>query len=176
MRMRVLTMSVIVLAVIAGVAMAQGQQQRASPHETATGTVDGATITVTYGRPYAKGRKIVGGLVPYGQVWRTGADEATLLETTKDLQFGSVRVPAGKYSLYTVAGEKSWTLVINRQTGQWGTEYDEAQDLARVDGMAMPTKSPVEQFEIKVEPRPGGGALHLAWENTMVMVPFTVAK
>jgi Protein of unknown function (DUF2911) len=150
--------------------------QRVSPHETASGTVDGAKISVTYGRPYAKGRKIVGGLVPYGQPWRTGADEATMLVTDKDLMFGNTHVSAGKYTLFTLPGEKSWQLIINKQTGQWGTAYDQKQDLARIPMSVGKTSAPVEQLTIAVADTPSGGELQISWENTLVTAPFSVMK
>lgn len=154
-----------------------------SPHETISATIDGAKITVVYGRPYTKDprsgepRKIWGKLVPYGKVWRTGADAATLLTTDKDLQFGDTTVPAGKYSLYTLPEENGKSkLIINKQTGQWGTEYDKGQDLARVDLKKEALENPVNQFTITVEPAASGGVLTLKWENTAYVVPFTVKK
>ena len=108
-------------------------QPPGSPHETVKATVGGATISIEYGRPYMRGRKIMGSLVPYDRVWRTGADAATTLTTSKALVIGGATVPAGKVTLYTLPAEAGWKLIINKQTGQWGTEYDQAQDLARVD-------------------------------------------
>jgi hypothetical protein len=150
--------------------------QRASPHETVNATIDGAKISVTYGRPYMKGRKIAGGLVPYGQVWRTGADEATTLVTDKALMFGSTHVQPGTYTLYTLPGEKGWQLIVNKQTGQWGTEYNQAQDLARIPMKVTKTAAPVEQFTIAIDDTPAGGELKLTWENSEVTAPFTVMK
>jgi hypothetical protein len=156
-----------------GVAL-DAQRQRASPHETAKATVDGATIAIDYGRPYMKGRKIFGGLVPFGQVWRTGADEATTLTTDKGLVFGSLAVPAGKYTLFTIPGEKEWTLVINKQIGQWGTQYDQAQDLGRVTIPVGATAAPVEQLTIKIGDTTSGGELHFEWESTRAVATFAV--
>ncbi len=160
-----------------GIALdAQQQKQRASPHETAAATVHGAKISVTYGRPYVKGRTIFGDLVPYGKIWRTGADEATILETDTTLAFGSVTVAPGKYSLYTIPGEKEWTLVINKQVGQWGTRYDEAQDLGRVP-MTVGPEDFKEQFEIDIEEEDGNrGALEFQWDKTEARAVFTVKK
>ena len=152
------------------------QRQRASPHETVSATVDGAKISVTYGRPYAKGRKIVGGLVPYGQVWRTGADEATTLVTDKALMFGNTHVGPGTFTIFTLPGEKEWQLIINKQTGQWGTDYAEAQDLGRIPMTVGKTPSPVEQLTIAVADTPAGGELRLSWENTTATAAFTVMK
>ncbi len=158
-----------------GVAL-DAQRQRASPHETASATVDGATVSVVYGRPYVKGRKIftADGLHPFGKVWRTGADEATILETDKNLQFGTLAVPAGKYSLYTIPGEKEWTLIINKKTGHWGTEYPEAENLGKVVMATSKTAAPVEQFTIVIADTPAGGELQLSWENTRAVATFAV--
>ncbi len=141
-------------------------QPPGSPHDTVTANVGGATVSITYGRPYMRGRKIVGGLVPYGRVWRTGADESTTLVTDAPLVIGGTTVPAGKVSLYTLPDAQGWKLIINKQTGQWGTEYNEAQDLARVDMTTRPLPTPVDQFTITIE----GGQLKLAWELTEVSV------
>jgi hypothetical protein len=108
--------------VIAGVSnlTAQGKQQ--SPKSTATGKIGSANVTITYSSPAVKGRKIWGELVPYGKVWRAGANEATIIETDKDLVVEGKKLPAGKYSLYALPGEKEWQIIINSQTGQWGIE------------------------------------------------------
>ena len=158
-----------------GVAL-DAQRQRASPHETVSATVDGATVSVVYGRPYVKGRTIftTDGLHPFGKVWRTGADEATILETDKNLMFGTLAVPAGKYSLYTIPGEKEWTLVINKKTGQWGTAYPEAENLGTVTMAVSKTPALVEQFTIAIADTPAGGELHLTWENTKAVATFAV--
>jgi hypothetical protein len=101
---------------------AQPGSPRQSPKMTATGKIGAATVTITYGSPSVKGRKIWGDLVPYGKVWRSGANEATLIETDKDLMVEGKKLAAGKYSLYTIPGEKEWQIIINSQTGQWGIE------------------------------------------------------
>jgi len=148
--------------------------ERRSPHETVKGTIDGAQVTIEYGRPYMKGRQVEGGLVPYDRVWRTGADEATTLTTDKALKIGSASVPAGKYTLYTQASEGEWKLIINKQTGQWGTVYDEKQDLVRVPMTKKALGTPVEQFTISIEDAAGpGGAIKLAWNKTEASVPVT---
>lgn len=160
------------LAVPAGLVAAQ--EKRASPHETVKATIDGGTVSITYGRPSMKGRKIFGGLVPYGQVWRTGADEATVLETDKALMFGALHVNPGKISLFSLVTEKGWTLVLNKQTGQWGTDYAQAQDLGRVPMRVETLKTPVEQFTISIEKGPSGkgGVLVMQWETTKASVVF----
>jgi hypothetical protein len=151
------------------------QQKRASPHETIKATIDGANVSVTYGRPYMKSRKIFGGIVPYGQVWRTGADEATILETDKALMFGALHVNPGKISLYSLLTDKTWTLVLNKKTGQWGTEYTQSEDLGRVPMRVETLSAPVEQFTITVEKNPAGkgGVIVMQWETTKATLAFT---
>jgi hypothetical protein len=155
-------------------AQPQKKAQRASPREEATANVAGAHITVEYGRPFMKGREIFGGLVPHDKVWRTGADEATILTTDRALVFGTLEVPAGTYSLYTIPGEARWELIVNRQTGQWGTRYDEAQDLGRVPMTVTRLDSPVEQFTIEIGASNDGGELRFEWAQTRATAPFKV--
>lgn len=128
------------------------------------------SITINYSAPSMRGRKIMGGLVPYGQVWRTGANAATTLTTDTDLMIGSLHVPAGKYTLYTIPGEKEWTLIVNKQTGQWGTNYDEKRDLGRVKMKVARTATPVEMLVFGVNDK----ELSLSWENTKASVPVMV--
>ena len=153
---------------------AQGQpRQPLSPRDTADIQVAGDRILVDYGRPYMRGRTIMGGLVPYGEVWRTGANAATTFVTRRNLRINGVDVPAGTYTLYTLPGEREWQLIVNRQTGQWGTEYNQEQDLARIPMRVERTPSPVEQFTIALEPA-GGNVVNLVltWENTRAWVPM----
>ena len=146
---------------------------QASPRDTARGTVGGGTVTVDYGRPSKRGRVIcaANGLVPYGQVWRTGANAATTLVTSRAVMVGATRLPAGTYTLYTIPNANGWQLVINKQTGQWGTEYDQKQDLARVPMRVTKLASPVEQFTIAVEP----AALVMKWDTVQASVPLRAA-
>ena len=160
------------------------QQKRVSPHETVSAVIDGNRITVVYGRPYTKdpksgeARKIWGGLVPYGKVWRTGADEATTLTTQKPIVFGDTTIPAGAYTLYTLPQEDgSAKLIVNKQLGQWGTQYDEKQDLARIDLKKDALEKPLDQLAIAVAKNPsGGGVLKIMWEDTQYSASFTVQK
>lgn len=154
----------------------QAQDGRRSPHQTVSATVDNARISITYGRPYIRGRKIMGGLVPYGRVWRTGADEATMLVTDKALMFGTARVPAGTYTLYTLPGEKQWKLIVNRETGQFGTDYNQQRDLVRIDMQVGSTNAPVDQLTLMITDTSAGGELKLRWERAELTVPFTVVK
>jgi hypothetical protein len=127
-----------------------------------------ANITVTYGRPYKKGREIYGGLVPYDEVWRTGADEATTLETDRDLMLGALHVPAGKYALFTIPGASMWTLIVNKVSDQWGAfSYDEAEDLGRVQMSVSETAEMMEQLTIGIEAGEGtNGTLSIDWDMT----------
>jgi Protein of unknown function (DUF2911) len=159
------------------------EKPRVSPHETITGQIDGSDVTIVYGRPYTKDpksgapRKIWGELVPFGKVWRAGADEATLLTTKQAFDIGGTAVPAGTYSLFILPDEKGAKLIINKQTGQWGTKYDEAQDLVRVDMKKDATDKAVDQFTIKIESNPaGGGTLKFCWENAQYSVALKAKK
>ncbi|HLJ86594.1 MAG TPA: DUF2911 domain-containing protein [Candidatus Angelobacter sp.] len=156
--------------VLAG-AQEQDKSKRPSPPATAEATINGKKITIDYSRPSAKGRKVMGGVVPYGEVWRTGANEATTLTTEGDINIGGTDVPAGKYTLYTFPSEGTWKLIINKQTGQWGTEYKEDQDLARVDLRKSSLSKPVEQFLISLKKKGANAAnLVLEWEKTRLSV------
>lgn len=149
----------------------QDKSKRPSPPGTAEVTLKNKEITIDYSRPSLKGRKVGQELAPYGNVWRTGANEATALNTAIDLNIGGAKVPAGKYTLYTLPSEGTWKLIINKQTGQWGTQYDESQDLARVDMKKTALPQPVEQFTISFDKKNENTAnLNLDWENTRVSV------
>ncbi len=147
---------------------------RKSPHETASVTLDGKQVSLAYGRPYLKGRKAVGGtLVPFGEVWRLGADEATKLTTPIDLMIGDLKVPAGSYALFAMAKEDgSWTLIVSKTADQWGAfSYDQAQDLGRVPMLVTKMSAPIEQFTMAFTGANGKSAtLALTWENTMASV------
>jgi hypothetical protein len=181
--MNTLKSFVAMAAIVACTLPLMAQQKRVSPHETVSAVIDGSRVTVTYGRPYTKSpktgetRKIWGGLVPYGQVWRTGADEATTLITQKPLVFGDTTVPAGAYTLWTLPAEDgSAKLIINKQIGQWGVgpgSYDEKNDVARVDLKKDALVTPVDQLTIAVS-KPG--LFKLSWENIQYSAAFTVQK
>ena len=152
------------------------QQQRESPHESTSGVIAGKTITIEYGRPYQKGRKIYGGLVPFGKVWRTGADEATTLTTEADLMVGDVHVPKGTYGLFTIPGKNAWTLALNKTAKQWGAfEYNSGQDLGRTAMKISGLDEPLEQLTITIEPTSGDkGTLKIAWAQTVAKVDIVV--
>jgi hypothetical protein len=145
-----------------------------SPLDTVEASIAGASLRVIYSRPAKRGRRIWGGLVPYGEVWRTGANAATAFSTDRDLEISGVVVPAGDYTLYSIYTPESARLIINRQTGQWGTVYDAERDLARVEMTGETLPEPVERFTIVIEPTEDGGMLSLAWDTTRFRVPFRV--
>jgi hypothetical protein len=144
-----------------------------SPSDTARASVAGVALSVRYSRPSTRGRVIFGNVVPWNQVWRTGANQATVLETSADLTVAGTAVPAGKYSLWTIPGPAGWKLIVNKNTGQWGTDYDAQYDLARLDMKVEPLRQPVEQFTIAIEPKGKGGMLKLEWEKTRASIPFS---
>jgi hypothetical protein len=118
-----------------------------------------------------RGRKIFGGLVPYGEVWRTGANEATTFVTNADLQVGGKAVPAGQYTIFTVPKEAGWTLIINKKTGEWGIPYKyESDELVRVDMKVSKLPSPLENFTISYEKSAKGCVMHIDWETTRASV------
>ncbi|MCI0351930.1 MAG: DUF2911 domain-containing protein [Acidobacteriales bacterium] len=170
---RVAVASLLAVAVTVLAFAQQDKSKRESPPSQAQFTfADGKKITIDYSRPSVKGRKIYGGLVPYGAVWRTGANEATTFVTEKDIDVGGTRVPQGSYTLFSLPAEAGWKLIVNKQTGQWGTKYDQSQDLARIDAQKQALPRPVEQFTISFEPASGDATvLRLDWENTRVSVP-----
>ncbi len=172
MRIGTVAWGALVLALgVSGSSAAQAKPV-ASPRDSVKATVGGATLEVNYGRPFKKGRLVVGGLIPYDQVWRTGANEATSLVTSGTLMIGSLMVPAGKYTLYTLASKTGWKLIINKQTGQWGTEYKPEMDLGRVDLKIEALPAEVEQFAIKLVPTGTTGQIRLEWDKTVAWVSF----
>jgi len=140
-----------------------------SVRDTARAAVGGADVWVDYSRPMKRGREIFGNVVPWNTVWRTGANAATQLNTSADLVIGGATVPAGKYTLWTLPTPTGWKLIINKQTGQWGTVYDPAQDLVRVDAKVEALATPVEQFVVTFEPN----AIVFTWDKTRVSVPVS---
>jgi hypothetical protein len=177
MKNNVLAWSLVAMIATALDSTLGAQQARLSPHETHSNIVDGATITITYGRPSMRGRKIFGSLITYGRIWMPGADEATIIQTSNALLFGDTLLPAGSYSLYTLTGETSWKFIINKQTGQFHTVYNQDQDFVRLEPTIEGLPQPVEQLTISAVPAPnGGGRLQLDWETTRLWVAFTVKK
>lgn len=160
------------------------QQPRVSPPDVAGAVIDGARTTIYYSRPYTKdpktgaARKIWGGVVPFGQVWRMGANEATMLVTQQPLEAGGETLPAGAYTLFMLPQEDGTAkLIVNGQVGQWGSQYNQAQDVGRVDLVRETLDKPVDQFTITIAKNDaGGGVLRMAWDNAQYSIPFTVKK
>ena len=143
-----------------------------SSRDTVRGEIDGAQITIDYGRPSKRGRVIFGGLVPWGVPWRTGADLATHLTTDRGLRVGDLLVPRGTYTLYTLPSPADWKLIVNRKTGQFGVEYDAASDVGRTGMAVSSARDPVERLTISLLPRPSsGGVLRIAWDTLVAEVP-----
>lgn len=154
-------------AQMAGMAPAQPGAPPASEAATASVTVGGGTIDIHYSTPHMRGRKIMGGLVPYGQVWRTGANPATTLITSVPLVFGTLLVPAGTHTIYSLPSAGEWQLIINNETGQWGTEYKPEMDLGRIPMKAKPMTAPQEVMSISFEHTTANSTeLHVRWETT----------
>ena len=144
-----------------------------SPTDSINTSVAGAAVAVRYSRPSTRGRAIFGNVVPWNQVWRTGANQATVFETSADLVMAGTPVPAGKYSLWTLPSPGGWKLIVNKNTGQWGTDYNAQYDLARLDMTVEQLPQPVERFTIGIEPKGNGGVLRLEWEKTRASVPLS---
>jgi hypothetical protein len=160
------------VAALASAYAARPAMGSASPTDSVRGAVGAAQVALVYSRPSVRGRTVWGGtLVPYGQIWRTGANAATSFRTTADLVVGGTRVPAGSYTLFTLPAADRAELVISKQTGQWGTEYKPEMDLARVPLTRTALAAPVEQFTMAVE----GNALVMRWADRQYSVPLQAA-
>jgi Protein of unknown function (DUF2911) len=145
-----------------------------SPPATADVSVAGGTIHIAYNTPHMRGRKIMGDLVPYGQVWRTGANPATTIVTSAPLKFGTLLVPAGTHTLYSLPSQTTWQLILNKQTGQWGTEYKPEMDLGRVPMKSKAMSSPQEVMSLSFENTTATSTeLHIRWETTDEYVTIT---
>jgi DUF2911 family protein len=154
---------------------AQNKESRPSPPAKATcNLAGGKTIAVDYSSPRMKGRKIFGELVPFGKIWRAGANEATTFVADTDVTVGGTAVPAGSYTIFTIPGEGKWTLVISKKTGEWGTAYPGPDnDLARVDMKVSKLPSAAENFTIAFDPTGGGCTLRMEWETTHASVDIS---
>jgi hypothetical protein len=182
------------LVLVAGAAAPLGAQQaapavlRVEPSGRATTEVTVTTrgpegtkpspvaVRIDYGQPHARGRQVAGTLIPYDQVWRTGANEATAFITEVDLELGGARVPRGRYTLYSLLTRTGWKLIVNRQTGQWGTQYDPSRDLVRVDLTTRELPAAQESFSMTLVPsvEPLRGQLVLGWGTLQGSVPWRV--
>ena len=146
-----------------------------SPPAQTSVTINGKKITIAYHAPQMHNRKIFGDLVPYGQVWRAGANEATALHSDADLQIKTLRVPKGDYTLFILPEQNSWQFIVNKQTGQWGLEYHQNQDLGRVPMDLSQSPSVIDAWKMTLSSAGNNrGTLRCEWEKTIATVPFTV--
>ena len=182
MKMRQILIAVIVVAALAAIVLGKTYRQfygsrYTSPAANVTADIAGDHIAIDYYAPSAHGRKIMGGLVPYGVVWCTGANWATKITTQADLKIGDLNVPKGSYSIWTLPGEKEWTLILNKETGQFHLNYDSSQDFGRTRMTLKVLDDPVETFRIELRSGAGNqGTLALLWEKTEASIPFTVKR
>ncbi len=170
---RRIALSTVCALLLTAISFAQmGGGNRPSPAASASWDLGGGkTIKTDYASPRLKGRKIFGELVPYGQVWRTGANEATTFVTSSDVMVGGKAVPAGKYTIFTVPTADKWTLIINKKTGEWGIPYKyESDELARVDMKVSKLSSPMENFTIAYDKGGNGCTMTMEWETTKASV------
>lgn len=165
------TLFVIALAFSANAAFAQF----VSPAASTSVTIAGKSIKIDYHAPQMHNRKIFGGLEPYGKVWRAGANEATALHADADLQIKTLSVPKGNYTVFVWLDAKQWQLIINKQTGQWGLEYDQGRDLGRVPMDMSKPPAPIDAYKMTLSSAGGNnGKLQLEWETTVASVPIVV--
>ncbi len=171
----------VIAAIVAFIGFVQLKATKSfSPEDEVVFRLDDLSVKVFYNRPSKKGREIFGGLVPYGQVWRTGANEATTFETNKDLSFDGKILNAGKYSLWTIPGESVWTIIFNSEHGHWGLNSkgqpnrNPNLDVMQVDARAVQQEQEFEQFTISFNGTGDRDAeMVLMWDKTLVAVPFT---
>lgn len=165
--MKRITIPFLALLLITTVDVIAQDKKPLSPKETVNGTIDGTSVEIVYCRPSARGRKMLGGVEPYGKVWRTGANAATTISFDKDVTVEGKALPAGKYALFTIPNEKEWVIIFNKVTDTWGAydyEKNKGQDALQVTVKAGSTKTFVETFTMAVEK----GQVSLQWENTSV--------
>lgn len=158
--------SFVVLLFMLATSTSFAQEKPLSPKETVKGTVGGVNVEIVYCRPSARGRKMIGGKDAYGQVWRTGANEATTIKFDKAVTIEGKTLEAGTYSLWSVPNETEWAFIFNKKTGQWGTEYEKFKDQDVLRVSVKPGKTPafVETFTITLD----NNQVNLQWENTAV--------
>ena len=170
-------MSALILCIVAWAAVA-AQQNRASPHEKVSGTIGDVQLTITYGRPYMRGRRIFGALVPYGRVWCPGADEATTLDSPRPLKIGDLQVPAGPHTIWILPSADAWTFIVSKEPSGFHTRYNESADLGRVPMRKQAIANAVEQLTFAIDQdraSEGAGTIRMMWEQTEVSVPVRVA-
>lgn len=163
-----------VAAIVARAAHLQFGSRYTSPPANVAATIAGKQIAIDYYAPSMHGRKIMDGLVPFGEVWCTGANWATKITTQGNLEMGGLKLPAGSYSIWTIPNQNDWTLIINKQTGQFHLNYDSSRDFGRTKMNVKTLATPVETFRIELRSDGGNkGTLALLWETTEASIPFT---
>jgi hypothetical protein len=174
MRRRLSLVTALLAPLLLSAARAAPEVERAAPRESSNLMLAGKHLSVAYGRPALRGRTIFGVLVPWGEIWRTGADEASKLSTEADLRFGARELPKGNYAVFTVPGEREWQLVLNRTADQWGAfNYDPAADALRVPMRRDSVSAPIDRLSIALTARgESAGTLWIGWETTVVSVDF----
>ena len=167
-------------AILIVYSLASAQQNKAPlspPAHAQCKFSDGKTVTVDYASPRMKGRKIFGGLVPYGAVWRTGANDATTFVPTADVTVGGKDVPAGKYTIFTVPDQDKWTLIVNKHTGEWGIPYKyDSEELGRVSMQVSKASAPVENFTISFDQSGSACTMRMSWESTQASIQISEKK
>jgi hypothetical protein len=178
MRNRLVFVALFILMVATFLAAQQDKSKRPSPPaQTSCKFSDGKNITVDYSSPRMKGRKIFGGLVPYGQPWRAGANEATTFVTDTNVTVGGKDVPAGSYTIFVIPDPDKWTLIISKKTGEWGVPYPgQENDLLRTDMKVSKTSGPVENLAIGFDQQGSTCTLRMEWENTRATVDVSEKK
>ena len=166
-----------IVAMVTRAAHLQFGSRYTSPPANVATTIAGKHITIEYYAPSMHGRKVMGGLVPFGEVWCTGANWATKITTEANLEMGGLKLPAGSYSIWTLPNEKEWMLIVNKETGQFHLNYNASYDFGRTKMNVKKLTTPVETFTIELRADAGNkGTLALRWETTEASIPFAVAQ
>ncbi|HUK32058.1 MAG TPA: DUF2911 domain-containing protein [Candidatus Acidoferrum sp.] len=170
--------SVALVSLHAAPSRQQDPSQKPSPPASAKCELPGGgTITVDYSSPRMRGRKIYGGLVPWGKVWRAGANDATTFVPTRDVRIGNLDVPAGAYTIFVVPDQTKWALIVNKKTGEWGIPYTyESTELGRTEMKVSSISGPLENFTIGFDQSATGCKLYMDWETTRASVDITAKK
>ena len=182
MKKFLIVVGIVILLIIGALVLFIQNTKSASPEADVNFNSGDLSIDIFYNRPSKRGREIFGGLVPYGKVWRSGANEATVFETNKDLIINGKTLKSGKYSLWALPNEQSWTIIFNSEYGQWGINFngeanrDFKNDVVTVDAPVLIQDKEFEQFTISVEKAGEELELIFIWDKTLVAVPFTVAR
>jgi hypothetical protein len=166
------------LLIAAGLSAAAQAPPVLSPRDSTAATIDGASLSIAYGRPSMRGRTIFGSLVPFGRIWCPGADACTTLTSDRDLQFGALTLKAGDHSMWILPTESTWTLIFNSEGLAFHTRRQPALDVGKIELLKETLDTPIEQLTFSLEPNPsaGGGAVVMRWETTRVSAPFTVVR